>query len=67
VQPLHIYSAGGAIEFRSRTQDGCGIVELVRKAATSARTEWAALVACMQPVWNFCGVQQRKNRYYAVI
>jgi hypothetical protein len=28
VQPLHIYSAGGAIEFRSRTQDGCGIVEL---------------------------------------
>jgi hypothetical protein len=48
-------------------QGGGGIVELARKAAASARTEWAARVASSWPVWKYHNVQQRKNRYYAVI
>jgi hypothetical protein len=67
VQPLHIHPAGGGIEFRSRTQGSSGIVELARMAATSARTKWAARVAATRPVQNYRGVQQCKNRYYAVI
>jgi hypothetical protein len=48
-------------------QGGGGIVELARKAVASARTEWVARVACTRLVWDYRGVQQRKNRYYAVI
>jgi hypothetical protein len=48
-------------------QGGGGIVELARKAAASVRTEWATRVACTLPVWNYRGVQQRKNMYYAVM
>jgi hypothetical protein len=35
---------GRAIKFRSRMQGGGGIVKFARKAAASARTEWAARV-----------------------
>ena len=55
------------MEFRSRMQGGGSIVELTRKAAASVRTEWAARVVATRPVQNYRGVQQRKNRYYAVI
>jgi hypothetical protein len=48
-------------------QGGGGIIELARKAVASARIEWAAWVASMQPVQNYRGVQQREYRYYAVI
>jgi hypothetical protein len=48
-------------------QGGGSIVELARKVAALARTEWAALVAAMRPVRNYRGVQQRKNRYYVVV
>jgi hypothetical protein len=46
---------------------GTDIVELARKAAASARIEWATQVVAMRLVRNYCGVQQRKNMYYTVI
>jgi len=42
------------------------MIELARKAAALARIEWAARVTATRLVWNYCDVQQRKNRYYAV-
>jgi hypothetical protein len=49
----HPYGKGRAIEFGSRMHGGGGIVELARKAAASARTKWAARVACTRPVRNY--------------
>jgi hypothetical protein len=37
------------------------------KVATLGRTDWVARVAATRPVRNYRGVQQHKNRYYAVI
>jgi hypothetical protein len=48
-------------------QGGGGIVELTRKVATLGRTDWLARVAATWPVRNYRGVQQHKNRYYAMI
>jgi hypothetical protein len=67
VQPLQIHPAGASDRVRILYARRWRHHRAHEEGGGLGEDQVGCTVASMRPVRNYCGVQQHKNRYYAVI